>query len=106
MITEEEVNKAMQWLVSNADKAAEARANRLYLEDFSRVLKAEVMSEHLDEAVNAQQRYADADARYKTHLLGLKVAIAVDERYKWLKETALTRIEIWRTHCSNMRGIK
>ena len=106
MITEDDVNRALEWLVSSADKAAEARANRQYLEDFSRTIKAEIMSEHMDEPVNAQKRHAYADARYKTHLEGLRVAIKEDERFRWLKESALARIDVWRTIQASLRGIK
>jgi len=106
MITEEEVNKALEWLVSNADKAAEARAHRQYLEDFSRTIKAEIMSEHIDEPVNAQERHAYADGRYKTHIEGLKAAIKEDERYRWLKDTAIAKLDCWRTQQANLRGVK
>mgnify|MGYP003462455827 CR=1 FL=1 len=106
MITEEDVNKALEWLVSVADKAAEARSNRLNLEDFSRTLKAEIMSEHIDEPVNAQERHAYADGRYKTHLDGLKVAIKDDEKYRWLKDAAIAKLDCWRTQQANLRGVK
>ena len=106
MITEDDVNKALEWLVSHADKAAEARATRQYLEDFSRTIKAEVMAEHLTEAVNAQERFAYADPRYKTHLDGLRVAIKDDEKYRWLKDTAIAKLDCWRTQQANLRGVK
>lgn len=106
MITEDDVNKALEWLVSSADKASEARANRQYLEDFSRTLKAEIMSEHIDEPVNAQERHAYSDGRYKTHLEGLKVAIKEDEKYRWYKEAAIAKIDVYRTQQANLRGVK
>ena len=106
MINEEEVNKALEWLVANADKAAEARANRQYLEDFSRTIKAEIMSEHITEAVNAQERFAYSDSRYKVHLEGLREAIKLDERYRWLKDAAIAKLDCWRTQQANLRGVK
>ena len=106
MINEEDVRKALEWLVSSADKAAEARAHRQYLEDFSRTIKAEIMSEHMDEPVNAQERHAYADGRYKIHLEGLRVAIKEDERYRWLKDAALAKLDCWRTQQANLRGVR
>ena len=106
MINEEEVNKALEWLVSNADKAAEARATRQYLEDFSRTIKAEIMSEHMTETVNAQERYAYSDGRYKTHLEGLRVAFKEDEKFRWLKDTAIAKIDVYRTQQANLRGVR
>ena len=106
MITEDDVNRALEWLVSSADKAAEARANRQYLEDFSRTIKAEIMSEHMDEPVNAQERHAYADERYKLHLAGLRVAIKEDERFRWLKDSAIAKLDCWRTQQANLRGVR
>jgi ABC-type uncharacterized transport system fused permease/ATPase subunit len=106
MITEQDVNKAMEWLVGNAERAADARATRLYLEDFTRTIKAEIMSEHIDEPVNAQERHAYADPRYKIHLDGLRVAIKEDERFRWLKDTAIAKLDCWRTQQANFRAIK
>jgi len=105
MITESDVSKAMEWLVSNADKAADARATRLYLEDFTRAIKAEIMGEHIDEPVNAQERHAYSDPRYKTHLDGLRVAIKEDEKFRWLNGCAQTKIDIWRTTQANLRRV-
>ena len=106
MITSEEVDKALEWLVTNADEAAEARAHRQYLEDFSRTIKAEIMSEHISDPVNAQERHAYADSRYKQHLDGLKVAIKKDERFRWLKDTAIAKLDVYRTQQANLRGVK
>lgn len=106
VITEDDVNKALEWLVSNADKAAEARANRQYLDDFSRTIKAQIMSEHMAEPVNAQERFAYADGRYRTHLEGLKAAIKDDEKFRWLKDTAIAKLDCWRTQQANLRGVK
>jgi hypothetical protein len=106
VITEEEVNRALQWLVDTADKAAEARAVRLYLEDFSKSLKAEIMSEYLENPVNAQERSAYSDKRYRTHLDGLKVAIKEDEKFRWLKDAAIAKIDAYRTQQANLRAVK
>lgn len=106
MITEEALIKAMQWLVDNAEPAAVASSNRQYLEAFSKTLKAEIMSEHIDEPVNAQERHAYADERYKTHLLGWAQAIKEDEKFRWLAKTAHARIEVWRTMQANLRNVR
>jgi len=58
------------------------------LENTKNVMKAMVMSEHLAEPVNAQERFAYADMRYKNHLEGLKVAIYEDEKFSNLRAAA------------------
>ena len=47
MISDEQIDKALAYLRDTADSAAQAKAARLYLDDFSRVLKAQIMAEHL-----------------------------------------------------------
>jgi hypothetical protein len=104
MVTDEALEKALDYLRDTATDAAQARANRLYLDDFSRVLKAQIMSERLAEPVNAQERHAYADIRYQNHLEGLKQAIFLDERFRFLREAASARVEAWRTYQANLRA--
>ncbi len=104
MITDAEIDKALAYLRDTAEVAAKARATRLYLEDYSRVLKATIMSEHLAEPVNAQERHAYSDVRYKNHLEALKLAIFEDEKARFLRDAAGARIEAWRTYQANLRA--
>ena len=104
MIPESAIEKALDFLVTTADEAAQARADRLHLDDFSRVLKAQIMSEHLAEPLGAQERHAFSDLRYHNHLEGLKVAIYNDERNRFLRAAAEAKIEVFRTQCANERG--
>ena len=104
MVKDEELDKALAYLRDTAVEAAQARAERLYLDDYSRVLRATIMSEHLSEPVNAQERYAYGDTRYKNHLEGLKQAIFLDERHRFLREAASAKIEAWRTYQANLRA--
>ena len=102
--SDEDIDKALAYLRDTADEAAEAKATRLYLDDFSRVLRAQIMSEHLAEAVNAQERFAYADIRYRNHLEGLKQAIFEDKRYRFLRDAASAKVEAWRTYQANLRA--
>jgi hypothetical protein len=103
MVTDEALEKALDYLRNTAEGAAQARANRLYLDDYSRVLKATIMSEHLAEPVNAQERYAFSDVRYRNHLEALKIAIFEDEKARFLREAAAVKIEVWRSEQANER---
>lgn len=104
MITEAEVEKAVTYLRDTAEPAAKARSERLYLDDYSRVLKATIMSEHLAEPVNAQERHAYSDIRYRNHLEALKLAIYEDEKCRFLRAAAEAKIEAWRTMESTRRA--
>ena len=104
MITDEGLERALDYLRDSATEAAQARANRLHLDDYSRVLKATIMAEHLAETIGAQERWAYSDIRYKNHLEGLKVSIFEDEKHRYLREAASAKIEIWRSEQANARA--
>lgn len=103
MISDESMEKALDYLRDTAESAAQARANRLYLDDYSRVIKATIMGEHLAEPVNAQERYALADLRYRNHLEALKVAIYEDEKARFLREAAAVKISVWQSEHADQR---
>lgn len=103
-ITDTKVEAALDYLRVNGPKAAQAKAERIYMEEFTKSLLATLMKEHPDLAVNAQEREARADERYKMHLLGLKAAVEEDERNRWGLVSAQAIIEAWRTEQANRRG--
>ena len=105
MISDEAVEKSVDYLRDSSNEAAQARATRLHMEDYSRVLKAEIMAEHLAEPVNAQERWAYSDMRYKNHLELLKKAIYDAERMRFMRGAAEAKLEAWRTFCANQRGL-
>lgn len=105
MIAFDDIDKAFNFLRDYADDAAKARAERLYLDEFSKSLKSIIMREHPLLAVNAQEREALADERYLSHLKGLKQAIYEDEKIRYLMSAADTKCEVWRTMQANERAI-
>lgn len=104
MITEAEIEKALDYLRDNAMKAAQARADRIYTEEFRKTLKAQLMKEHPGESIGAQEREAYSDSRYIAHLEGIRDAVRADEYARFMRETALAKIEAWRTQSSNQRA--
>lgn len=100
MISVESIERAVEYLRDMAEVSAKARSERLYLDDYSRVLKATIMSEHLAEPVNAQERHAYSDVRYRNHLEALKLAIFEDEKCRYLRDAAGAKIEVWRSQLS------
>ena len=85
------------------DKAAaygEAKAQRVYLDEFRKSKKALLMKNALEmgyEAANAQEREAYADPAYLQLLKGLAAAIEKEETLRWEIEAARLDVEIWRT---------
>ncbi|MEK9767800.1 MAG: hypothetical protein VW683_02665 [Betaproteobacteria bacterium] len=106
MISEDEVEKAVDFLRDSATKAAKARAERIYLEEFRKSLRSIIMKEHMDATVSAQEREAMADPRYVQHLEAMKIAIQRDEDIRFMRVAAEAKIEAWRSMNANYRAMK
>lgn len=91
---------AAQTIRNIAPAYGEAKAQRVYLEEFKRTKRALLMKDALKlgiEAANAQEREAYADPSYVQLLKGLATAIEAEETLKWELEAARLDIEIFRT---------
>jgi hypothetical protein len=91
---------AAQTIRDKAPAYGEAKAQRIYLEEYRKTKKAMLMKDALKlgvEAANAQEREAYADPAYHQVLKGLAVAIEAEETLKWEMESARLDIEIFRT---------
>lgn len=97
MISQRDIEKALDFLRDSADEAAQNRANRIYMEEYRKSLKAQLMSENMDMAVNAQEREAYKNVQYITHLDAMKTAIYEDEKLRFLIEAAKIKITAWQT---------
>ena len=106
MIDEKEVEAAVDWLRDTANEAAQKRAERLYLDEYRKVLRAKLMKQYMDLPVSAQEREALADPKYEEHLQALKTAINEDEKMRFLRVAAEAKIEAWRSMNANHRAIK
>lgn len=104
MITDEQVGKALDFLTTGAEDAAKARAERLYVEEYRKTVKAQIMQEHNDMPIGAQEREAHADPRYVTFLDAIREAVTEDERQRFLREAASATIEAWRSQSANERA--
>lgn len=91
---------AAQDIRDKASAYGEAKAQRVYLEEFRKTKKALLMKDALKlgvEAANAQEREAYADPAYHQLIKGLATAIEKEETLKWEIEAARLDIEIWRS---------
>lgn len=89
----------------NAPKLAQAKANRVYLEEYRKTLKATLMHEHADLPLSAQERDAYADPRYIAHLEALRVAVEEEEKLRWRMVTDSATVEVWRSTEASNRAI-
>ena len=103
MISETDIEKAVTWLAHNAVAAAQARANREYLAEYRKVIKARLMRARSDLPLAAQERDAYADDEYVTHLAALRDAIEADEKLRWLQAAAEAKVSAWQTQQRSLR---
>jgi hypothetical protein len=97
-------NKAIDYVIANAGKFAQAKANRIYLEEFRKSKKALLMNQSTEKTVNAREQYAYSHDEYLALLDGLKAAIEVEEKLKWEIAMAQARVEVWRSEQANNRN--
>jgi len=105
MIEENDIEKACEWLRDHAEEGAVFRAQRIYVEEWRKVIKAQIMKEHVDLPVSAQEREAYADERYTQHLSAIQEAVKNDEYHRFLRAAAEAKIEAWRTQQADTRGM-
>ncbi len=103
-ITDEEIDKALDYLRDNARDAAQAKADRIYVQEYRKVLKAQLMKEHAALSAVLQEREAYSDPRYVEHLEAIRQAVMADEGHTFLRAAADAKIEAWRTQSSNTRA--
>lgn len=104
MISDDEAEKAVDWMRDNALKAAKARAERAYVEEFRKVLKGQLMRENPADAIGTQEAKAYSDPRYVRHLEAIREAIEADEYLRFMREAACAKVEAWRSQSANLRA--
>jgi hypothetical protein len=101
-MTDEDAQKAIDFIRDNAPKYAEAKANRTYIEQYLKSKKSLLMSEEAG-TLGAKEMYAYAHPQYVELLLGLQVAVQEEERIKWQMEASKLYFEKWKTEQFNAR---
>ena len=102
--------RAIEFILENAPKYAQAKAQRVYLEEFRKTKKALLMKDALARGIDsavAQEREAYAHIEYADLLKGLMVAIEQEEELLWKLRAAQMKADIWRSEQASERlGVK
>ena len=104
MSDERSPDEAVNYIIRNAGKFAQAKAERVYLEEFRKSKKAILMSQSDAKTSSEREQYAYSHAEYLELLEGLKSAVEVEEKLRWEMIAAQARVEIWRTRSANNRA--
>ena len=84
-------NRAVDYIRDNGKFYAKAKADRIYMEEYRKSLKAILMKRSMETAVNAQEREAYSHPEYVELLKGLR------EKLRWDMVAAQARVEVWRS---------
>jgi hypothetical protein len=105
MISDEKIQQALDFLEDGAIAAAQARADRIYMEEYKSSLEALLMKESDDGETSGviQRREARAHHTYRLHLNALREAVFEDEKARYMREAKQALISAWQT-MSKQRG--
>ena len=105
MTREIDPHDAVDFIYENAPKYAEAKSQRVFVEEFRKSKKAILMKDSGVEAIGAQEREAYANVEYMDLLDALKEAVMQEETLRWQLEAAKARIAIYQTMSANNRAL-
>lgn len=102
-----DIEKVMAYIRENAKAYAEAKSERVYLEQYRKVKKATLMAEAEKAGVKTGQEretYAYAHPDYSQVLTGLQVAVEREEYLSLMIKGCWAKIDLYRTECANNRN--
>jgi hypothetical protein len=103
----EEIERPLAYIRDKSKEYAEAKSNRVYLEQYRKSKKAILMAEAEESGVKtigAQEVYAYSHPEYLEVLTGLKEAVCREEELAFKLKAAMLKIEMWRTKEASSRA--
>lgn len=106
-MNEKDINDAVDYLYTHGRKYAQAKAHRVYLEEYRKSQKAMLMKAALSDGraktAAAAEIEAYADSAYLEMLKGLEAAVEREEELRWGLVSAQARIDVWRSNEASNR---
>ena len=96
-------HEAVDYLLRNAKKFSQAKAERIYLEEFRKSKIALLMKQSMEKTLAGQERDALAHPEYQELLQGIREAVVIEEELRWHMVSAQARIDIYRSQEATAR---
>lgn len=96
-------SKALRFIAENAGEYAKAKANRVFIENALKSVKATLMAESEASTLGAKEIEAYASRDYRIQLEGLREAVETEERLRWLLLGAQMKVEIYKVEAYTKR---
>lgn len=106
IVTDEQVEAALDWLRDNAKAIGQAKRDSVKAEHMLKHTKAIAMKLHGELPVSAQEREAYASAQYVNAIDEAAAAAGVFEEMRSMREAAALKIEVYRSSSANYRAMK
>jgi hypothetical protein len=107
-MNQKDINDAVDYLYTHGRKYAEAKAHRVYLEEYRKTQKAMLMKTALSDGRAKSAAVAEieayADSAYIEVLKGLEAATEAEETFRWGLISAQARIDVWRSQEASNRA--
>jgi hypothetical protein len=105
-MNQKDINDAVDYLYTHGRKYAEAKAQKGYLENYTKSLINSLSIGFLRDGTAKSMSQAEAMAyahdSYIVHIGGIKEAVELEEALRWGLVSAQARIDVWRsTEASN-----
>lgn len=98
-----DIFKVLDFMRDHSAKYAKAKAERQYLENYRKTVKAKQMKLHLSLPVSAQEREAYASDEMQEIDKAIQIATEEESKLYWLLTSAQIKAEAWRTISANAR---
>ena len=103
-MSKKDPHKAIDYIIANGGKFAQAKAQRIYLEEFRKSKKALLMAQSDAKTATEREQYAYGHSEYLELLEGLRSAVEVEEKLRWDLIAAQARVEVWRSEEATARA--
>lgn len=90
-------NKCVAYIMENAPKFAQAKAERVFIENYLRTVKSRLMAQE-EGTLGNKEAHAYAHPDYEVQLRGLQAATEKEENLKFMLMAAQMRFDTWKTN--------
>jgi len=98
-----DAHQAVDFILGNSKAYAQAKGDRIYLEEYRKSLKAILMAKSDAKTAVDREAWAYAHEEYTAHLDGIRAAVEREESLRWALVAAQARIEVLRSSEASAR---
>lgn len=99
-----DIFRVLDFMRDHSEAYAKAKAERQYLENFRKTVKAQQMKKHLDMPVSAQEREAYASDEIQDVDKAIRIATEEEAKLYWLLSSAQVKADVWRSLSASQRA--